>query len=230
MCCLLTSGACPNACSGHGQCEYIEELSSYDATNWAHHKIQGCLCDPGFEGEDCSKRMCPRGDDPLSIPDSNAGDTWTVSFTHDSTPAGDLAIQVTDLFGLTEISRPIDIADTDANIKTALEAMRAVKSLVSVTSSRTATTTEFEIVLQNPVRVNRIEAIVSDCAVAGCYPLRPTPLNPPVSTSASITLPADPALETDVCGNRGRCDSGSGRCTCYEGYYGNACEKQTVLV
>ena len=25
-----------------------------------------CWCDPGFTGNDCAGRMCPRGDDPLT--------------------------------------------------------------------------------------------------------------------------------------------------------------------
>jgi hypothetical protein len=48
--------ACPNACSGHGLCRYIRELSTYDAYNWDAEKIQGCLCDAGFEGIDCAQR------------------------------------------------------------------------------------------------------------------------------------------------------------------------------
>jgi hypothetical protein len=32
---------------------------------WDAWKIQGCQCDPGYEGADCSSRICPSGDDPL---------------------------------------------------------------------------------------------------------------------------------------------------------------------
>ncbi|KAK1942072.1 Tenascin [Phytophthora citrophthora] len=69
---------CPNDCSGHGTCEYIEELAS-DTHNrriggqsgltyelWDQEKIMGCVCDGGFEGHDCSLRTCPKGDDPLT--------------------------------------------------------------------------------------------------------------------------------------------------------------------
>ena len=34
-------------------------------TNWDANKIQGCLCDIGYEGFDCSRRACPKGRDPM---------------------------------------------------------------------------------------------------------------------------------------------------------------------
>jgi hypothetical protein len=35
--------------------------------NWDAYKIQGCVCDPGYEGADCSLRQCPRGDNRLTV-------------------------------------------------------------------------------------------------------------------------------------------------------------------
>jgi len=90
---------CNNGCSGHGTCETIEELANYEHcawdasaqarvsncvhssisgyasdsltyTGWDRQKIQGCRCDPGWEGNDCSGRICPRGNDPLRHRDS----------------------------------------------------------------------------------------------------------------------------------------------------------------
>jgi len=31
---------------------------------WSSNKFQGCKCDGGWSGNDCSLRQCPRGDDP----------------------------------------------------------------------------------------------------------------------------------------------------------------------
>lgn len=72
---------CPNDCSGHGTCEYIEDLgygtvpnelggtgfSTDDVTfsyqYWDKTKTRGCVCDPGYGDVDCSKRLCQYGTD-----------------------------------------------------------------------------------------------------------------------------------------------------------------------
>merc|ERR1712146_868221 len=57
--------ACPNDCSGHGVCSRLTDLSStYYA--WDRNKTQTCVCDSGYEGIDCSQRICPSGDDPIT--------------------------------------------------------------------------------------------------------------------------------------------------------------------
>jgi len=82
--------SCPNDCSGHGTCEYIEDLT-YGATwndysdygfsltaktfsyrNWDRHKERMCVCDPSYGDFDCSKRMCPYGNDVLDVRDNQA--------------------------------------------------------------------------------------------------------------------------------------------------------------
>jgi len=77
---------CPNDCSGHGICTYIENLPyaavPMDAGNgyylnqdpvtfpyyyWDISKTRGCVCDPEYADVDCSKRMCPYGTDVMDI-------------------------------------------------------------------------------------------------------------------------------------------------------------------
>lgn len=76
----VTSSA-STSCSGHGQCVTMSILAASsrengvtmgytygktpnDPATWDHDMVQGCLCDDGYEGHDCSLRSCPRGDDP----------------------------------------------------------------------------------------------------------------------------------------------------------------------
>eukprot|EP00941_MAST-03F_sp_MAST-3F-sp1_P005454 g5454.t1 len=71
-------------CSGHGDCLYMWELAQRstvngDATNytygekpndegrWDFDQIQGCACDPGYEGINCASRTCLRTDDKNTI-------------------------------------------------------------------------------------------------------------------------------------------------------------------
>jgi hypothetical protein len=80
--------ACPNDCSGHGTCEFISDMQAGTATDaagrahiqysefvasdrslaegWDSKKSRGCKCDPYYSGNDCSVRMCPKGNDPLT--------------------------------------------------------------------------------------------------------------------------------------------------------------------
>ena len=85
---------CPNDCSGHGRCEFIQDLpmgsvpgdywygidpaasglftslktfDSPDIVGWDYNKNVGCLCDPGYTEADCSRRLCPRGNDVNDI-------------------------------------------------------------------------------------------------------------------------------------------------------------------
>lgn len=78
---------CPNDCSGHGTCEYIEDMSFgatwtdystqgfdtdpkvFEFSSWDAGKTRGCVCDATFGDVDCSKRMCPYGNDVLDVRD-----------------------------------------------------------------------------------------------------------------------------------------------------------------
>jgi hypothetical protein len=63
-------------CSGHGRCLSLRDAASgFDGMNlirpptiyssWDANKIQGCICDSGWTGYDCSRKSCPVGRDPL---------------------------------------------------------------------------------------------------------------------------------------------------------------------
>jgi len=83
--------ACPNDCSGHGRCKYIEDLPFQSTPqqflsgdffpqdaytfgeaykNWDATKTRGCQCDPEWGDVDCSKRMCMYGTDIMDQRDN----------------------------------------------------------------------------------------------------------------------------------------------------------------
>jgi hypothetical protein len=80
---------CPNDCSGHGTCAFIEDLPykivpddykhgtfgkldpyTFTYYQWDQSKTRGCICDPMYGDVDCSKRICPYGTDVMDIRDT----------------------------------------------------------------------------------------------------------------------------------------------------------------
>ena len=64
----------------HGVTRY-EGVGAYAYTNWEADKVMTCMCDWGFTGADCSLRMCPKGDDPITTLQNNPSVTMTVNAT-----------------------------------------------------------------------------------------------------------------------------------------------------
>jgi hypothetical protein len=69
---------CPNDCSGHGTCEYMDDVFPTDDSGlqvhlthdllgkvWDAEKSRVCVCDAKWTDVDCSRKMCPKGNDPL---------------------------------------------------------------------------------------------------------------------------------------------------------------------
>jgi len=76
--------ACPNDCSGHGRCQYIDSMpfqnvyadyetgdflpqdaKTFTYYGWDSQKTRGCVCDPEYGDIDCSKRLCMYGNDVM---------------------------------------------------------------------------------------------------------------------------------------------------------------------
>jgi len=138
--------ACPNDCSGHGTCEYISELAvdgsiqygsvsdrKYDL--WDAKKSRACKCDAYWSGADCSSRMCPKGNDPLTTmtKDTIGGNTPEVQEvqTVDIRPqlinddlgyysaiAGDFTLSYTDAYNQEWTTRPIRVSTQISNTQT----------------------------------------------------------------------------------------------------------------
>lgn len=134
---------CPNDCSGHGQCLYIDEMGEntrqdqledfaflyhtegsgamdvrYDG--WDDKASMGCVCDAGYEGLDCASMKCPRGDDPLTKQDA-AGDAQVSEIQTISIRAGlgnnnlggSYTLTYTDLYGSKWTTRPLRVRKSE---------------------------------------------------------------------------------------------------------------------
>ncbi len=77
---------CLNQCSGHGQCMSLREAAVYNDgykfnrttvyNLWDADVMYGCKCDHGYEGADCSLKLCDMGVDPRRY-DSTVYETVT---------------------------------------------------------------------------------------------------------------------------------------------------------
>lgn len=72
---------CSNKCGGNGQCLTMSERAhrytdasgnsyAYESV-WDASMIKGCVCDAKYGNYDCSQRLCPTGDDPLTTLQTN---------------------------------------------------------------------------------------------------------------------------------------------------------------
>jgi len=67
----------------------------------------------------------------------------------------------------------------------------------------------------------------SGCAINGCQPKHAG--KQVTADTIAVTTVTGGTTENSACANRGECDSESGLCQCFKGYYGEACEKQTII-
>lgn len=259
---------CPNDCSGHGTCEYIEDLpygvvwNQYDTDHfyndpktfsyyrWDSRKIRGCLCDAQYADVDCSKRMCPYGNDILAVHDNvlNSANNQKQRIRFEVNPFTNAAMQGKS-FALTFTSKlnesfttyPLNF-DYDNQADFVVDVRLALVSLpnkiiddceVSVQEDDTDT---FDIVIefsgdavQGTQHLLTVEAY--ECA-DGCTPkITGLPVDTKVDTDPStVSQTQESELNSYECGRRGKCDYSTGLCQCFEGYTGENCNTQTTLV
>lgn len=218
---------------------------------WDAYKTMRCVCDRGYAGVDCSDRICPHGDDILTtcLAD-NTADIQSIELAFDDI-FGNFAEQskfftltFTDGYNGIYNTRPIPVLDdaegTAALTQIALESLPndALPS-VQVRGTTNGNTQTLAVTfsdsgssgVQNDLGCSvRYSAEV--CS-SGQQPLIDSDL---VSTDFTCTnvghAETDPDMfeENAECGNRGICDRATGKCDCFEGHSGAACEVYSVYV
>mmetsp|Transcript_19175 Transcript_19175/g.28286 ORF Transcript_19175/g.28286 Transcript_19175/m.28286 type:complete len:337 (-) Transcript_19175:59-1069(-) len=229
---------CPNKCNGHGSCELMSSVNS-GYSGWDKDKIQVCVCDPGFEGHDCLDRKCKLGDDPISRFDSGntpeADEVQTVTITSSTFGATDqFLLEYEDWRGNTWLTRPIPTEGLTAiAIKEALQSLpqRSIDTVSVEVTTNSGTVKEFVVTFDSPETPGNQPLLVvhtAGCTENGCQPV----YNGITGVDASNTGVAetDGTGERLVCSNRGKCDPELGECRCHKGFYGHACEKQTLVL
>lgn len=212
---------CPTCTNG--RCVSMREAAEiHDNTNffvattyslWDADKIFGCQCDNGFSGFDCSQRMCPRGDDPMTI-----GQVDEVQHLNC------LCDGCTGTFVLTFRRRTtvnLSPTSTPADLKAALEKIDTINGVTVTLSGSGSTicdsdgaTTSItftnnpgdlpELQIQDRLKGGTSMLSISSGGASGAYD----------SVGASV----DGTREEVDCSNRGTCDTNTGVCKCYPGF------------
>lgn len=255
---------CPNDCSGHGRClsnevvndQYSgwrsgsEEAFAYGTQFWDHDKTLQCWCDRGFSGDDCSKRICPHGDDVLtSCSDSNTVDTQTVVIGGLTAPATTdtsnpfFTLEFTDHFGGSYTTAPIrrqgsEVSATAKAIQMALEALpNSAIPTVQVTGTTTSSTESYTISFSDSATSGKQNTLqcgdMGESCTAGTQPKKPDSTTTTcliINDDSELTGAGSTHEENEECGNRGICDESTGTCACFSGHTGEACEVQSNFV
>lgn len=206
---------------------------------WDADRIQGCVCDYGWEGYDCSQRSCPRGDDPLT-----QGQVDELQTLHCSCPGnctGHFHVrfmgQTTDRISANAVlTRAEEDPDTyelgrgiGESLESRLEALRTIEGVIvfaNATNTTRVCAPESEggsiIHILFNERGGDVPALEIISSVRG------------VDSEANVTAPASLLLyhggqndtrngntEFIPCSGRGLCETNTGVCVCFA-YFGSS--------
>jgi hypothetical protein len=249
---------CPNDCSGHGTCEYLEDLpfgsvwGDYSSTigqtlmndftyyDWDVKKTRGCLCDPQYTDVDCSRRMCPKAndvmDERLDLTDTLLYQVQTISiYSWDSLSSSDtFALTFKSTINETFTTIPINFDSNATNM--ALYVENALLNLpnyvidgVTVTADAMADNFTLQVTFDGDNVQGPQNLLMFESLECGSGC---TPQVTGIQTLSTSMINQTTAADYNnyECGRRGKCDYETGLCECFEGYKGLACNEQTALV
>lgn len=265
---------CPNDCSGHGRCVYIQQLpyaavaadyyqygqfqpqnpETFQYYGWDNGKSRGCLCDPEYGDVDCSKRMCPYGNDIMDqredLTVALKYQTQKLVFDSDETVMNQVWESSSLTFALTFKSRlnesfttqPINMFSGSAdfrnfllNIRDALLRLpnRVIDKVDVAGYHDSAFNRGYVNVtftgdnVQGPQHLLTVKAF--SCG-NGCTPKISGFDNYLQPGSQNITEVQLADYNSYECGRRGKCDYETGVCQCFAGYSGPTCGTISCLV
>ncbi len=271
---------CPNDCSGNGVCFSIKDIAakalnkvdsgsvsgsvSYTGVStpfnyrlWDADSRRACVCDPGFAGFDCSLRMCPRGDDPMTTAQYSCGGECkfaqqTIRF--DAAAVTSAAATATKVkFALKHVHWDGQVYKTEdkvislgtAGASASIMTEHVKQSLLNLPNGAIS-----DIVVTCKETVSSA-ACTASTAIGASFDVAVTfrtpsgPQNQLSVAFADVTtgsatsylpyisvIPASSVVgnrERVECSARGLCDYSSGECSCFAGYTGPSCSIQNAL-
>jgi hypothetical protein len=210
-------------CNNRGDCVSMETAAStrndrnlflettYE-TMWDHDMIYGCVCWPGFGGYDCSERICPLADDPMTT-----GQLDEIQILECTGSSGSFSLKV-----MGETTSSISFDATAADLETALENLASVRAVdVQLHDSAgdgagaICDSTGAASVITFTHNSGNIPTMI---AQVGTLSGSLTVLSSGDSSLQGGVASQDGTKESVECANRGRCDRSTGTCTCLSGF------------
>ena len=234
---------CPNDCSGHGSCMSIADVSYFYGadykwgdfslagdsrgpvyTNWDKDSITMCVCDASFFGADCSLRMCPKGDDPLTINQNYRQIMMRIESPNNLAGAIGLEFQgVTTFINLSPA--------TDSDCKRAVESSPQIGTVACTFAQITSKIFTFTFAFFSwpmPARSNNLYSHNGNPAITDFY-CDVSQVTGGVPSCTFTDVQSDNIREWVYCSNRGTCDFSTGACACNPGFGGGACSNSTYF-
>lgn len=214
--------SCELDCNGHGSCvsmSYNAAEENLDftlavpktiypyTTPWDARKIYGCRCDQYYAGHDCSVRVCPVGDDPMT-----SGQLNEIQLLKCTATTGTFTLQ----FGLAT-SEPIA---WDASAQTVVNTLRPLAEVAVIFKASGATVCKSDgteiVTIEFLQDFGKLSALVAGGAQSSNVQIAAhgTSMFDGTNTYLSVTG----TKESIPCSGRGLCDTLTGVCTCYTSY------------
>jgi len=236
---------------------FRSDAAQIDYHQWDLNKIRGCVCDAQYADADCSKRMCPYGTDILEVRDNllvtGKFQTQKLSF-YESYPFHTLngktfaltfKSKLNETFTTVPINFDYTVADhqvLESQIRLALmtlpnHVIDDVDVFVDTTPVTNLAVSVTEVLITfrgNAVQGKQFLLTVEafECQ-DGCTPkITGLTLDTKITSKhhSNITEVTASDYQSFECGRRGKCDYSTGLCGCFEGYSGDNCNTQTILV
>ena len=122
------------------------------------------------------------------------------------------------------------IAPTGIAVKEALEALpnHAVPS-VTVNFNGDTTSRVWHVTFDSRSNSGAVTLDINTtpCTTQGCQPVR---TGVTADTTMKVETASPGTTESLTCSGRGVCDGDEGLCVCYDGYTGQACESQSIII
>jgi len=224
-------------CSGHGQClsmrnaalhatsefdvpvEYVYGQIPNNPATWDADHIYTCVCDDAFEGYDCSRRICSRGDDTSTevIKDAVTNLPRTevqrilCAFQHGASPNPSLHIEYKK-----RQSHTITANAGAAGVKLAIESLPGISNAqIAVTS------VEFDrgSTICAPAGQKPVSTLITFDTTHDLEQLAVRGVDSSeLLVSEQAELVFNGHIENAVCNNKGLCNTQEGVCDCFSGW------------